>query len=189
MDHAHQAHIVHRDLKPANILITEEGVPKILDLGLAMLLGEPMHDGLTTTAGAVVGTPAFMAPEQLRGEMRMIGPQADVYSLGVILYEMLVGRRPFKGSRSVRDLMEQVLQEKPDPPSRWRPGLPRDLDAICLKCLEKDAKHRYATAAALADDLDHFLAGNPIMARPQTLIERLLRLNPFRRPPRRRHSP
>ena len=108
---------------------------------------------------------------------------------GAVFYELLAGRRPFEGGRSVAVLLKQVLEVEPDPPSRWQPSLPRDLDAICLKCLAKDPNHRYPTAAALADDLDRFLAGKPILARRLTFAERLLRLNPFGRPPGRRHSP
>ncbi len=185
--YAHMAGIVHRDLKPDNILITDDGVPKILDLGLAMFPGGQDTDG-TTLTGSVVGTPMYMAPEQVLGKMEAIGPGTDIYALGTILYEMLAGRRPFEGSRSFSRLMQQVLEEKPEPPSRWRRGIPRDLVAICLKCLEKDPVHRYQTAAELADDLDRFLNRAPIFARRISFKERLLRLISFRRSPGRRRS-
>ena len=111
-----------------------------------------------TAEGMIMGTPSYMSPEQASGEIRRIGPATDIHALGVILYELLAGRRPFEGGTPMEMLM-QVQAYQPEPPSRWRPGLPRDLDAICLKCLEKDTERRYSTAAALADDLERFLAG------------------------------
>jgi eukaryotic-like serine/threonine-protein kinase len=180
MQHAHSAGIVHRDLKPSNIVITENGVPKILDLGLALLLDEQLQGDETTAAGAIVGTLSYMAPEQARGQIDEIGPATDIYALGIILYEMLAGRRPFKGSNSVRDFIEQVLEEKFEPPSRWRRGLSRDLDAICLKCLEKDRGRRYPTAAALADDLERFLERKTVLASPPTVWKRIRHFFSFR---------
>jgi WD40 repeat protein/tRNA A-37 threonylcarbamoyl transferase component Bud32 len=167
---AHQAGIVHRDLKPANILLTPAGIPKITDFGLAKRL-----DGAARTAtGDILGTPIYMAPEQAAGRVHQIGPATDVYALGVILYEMLTGRPPFLSEVSL-DIVRQVISDEPVSPSRLQPRLPRDLVTICLKCLEKDPKKRYATAAALADDLRRFLDGEPITARPTSRVQRVVK--------------
>ena len=165
---AHEAGIVHRDLKPTNILFTRDGIPKVTDFGLAKRLDE--EDG-QTQSGQVMGSPSFMAPEQARGEGRDVGPLADVYSLGAILYEMLTGRPPFKGS-SPLETLSLVVQAEPVPPMKLRPGLARDLETICLKCLSKESERRYLGAAELADDLDRWLHGSPIQARRVELIER-----------------
>jgi tetratricopeptide (TPR) repeat protein len=168
MEYAHARNIVHRDLKPANILLTTEGAPKITDFGLAKRLDD--RDS-RTQSGSVLGTPSYMAPEQAHGRTRDVGPAADIYSLGAIFYEALVGRPPFKGE-TILDTLEQVRSQEPVPPSRLRPKTPRDLETICLKCLEKEPAKRYARAADLAEDLRRYMAGEPILARPTPAWER-----------------
>jgi tetratricopeptide (TPR) repeat protein len=183
MHAAHRSGVVHRDLKPANILLqghqgedsSEDGAfrisdfePKVTDFGLAKRLDDPSG---RTPSGAVLGTPSYMAPEQAEGG-KQVGPAADVYSLGAILYELLVGRPPFKAA-SVLETLHQVKHQEPVSPAQVQPLVPRDLETICLKCLEKDPARRYATAADLAEDLRCFLAGEPIRARPIGALERL----------------
>ena len=168
MDAAHRAGIVHRDLKSANILFTADGVPKITDFGLAKRLED--DEGQTHT-GQVMGTPSYMAPEQARGDTKSAGPPADIYSLGAILYEMLTGRPPFKGV-SAMDTVKQVIEVEPISPSRVQYRVPRDLETICLKCLQKEPRKRYATAKEMADDLNRYLLGEPIRARRTPLVER-----------------
>jgi eukaryotic-like serine/threonine-protein kinase len=172
MHEAHQHGIVHRDLKPANVLLTSDGVPKITDFGLAKRLEE--GETGQTQSGTLMGTPSYMAPEQARGESRHSGPLADVYALGTILYEMLTGRPPFLAA-SILETLEQVRSQEPVPPSRLVPGVPRDLETVCLKCLQKEPAKRYPSARALGEDLDRFLAGEPIQARPVGGVERLWR--------------
>jgi WD40 repeat protein/serine/threonine protein kinase len=189
--YAHEHGIVHRDLKPANILLAVASgqwsvvgketssrntdhcppttVPKITDFGLAKQLDTP--SGHTRT-GAVLGTPSYMAPEQAHGKAAQVTPRSDIYGLGAILYEMLTGRPPFRGE-SAMDTVLQVLSEEPVPPSRLCPRVPRDLELICLKCLEKDPQRRYASAAQLAEELRCFLNGEPLrVTRPVGTMER-----------------
>jgi eukaryotic-like serine/threonine-protein kinase len=168
---AHKAGIVHRDLKPSNILLTTEGVPKVADFGLAKLVG---GDSGRTQSGQVVGTPSYMAPEQAEGRSRDVGPAADVYALGTILYEALTGRPPFLGDTQIETL-RLVCSAEPVPPKQSRPDIPRDLETICLKCLEKEPSKRYASGELLAGDLRRFLDDQPITARPVGPAGRLWR--------------
>ena len=171
MHYAHLHGIVHRDLKPANILLTEEGVPKITDFGLAKDTGE---DSGMSRDGQAMGTPSYMPPEQARGDLALLGPRADVYALGAILYEMLVGRPPFLGANAY-DTLLQVLKKDPIAPSQLVPRLPKDVETICLKCLEKDPAKRYASAQDLADDCHRYVLGEPILSRPISAPERTWR--------------
>jgi tetratricopeptide (TPR) repeat protein/tRNA A-37 threonylcarbamoyl transferase component Bud32 len=178
---AHDRQVVHRDLKPANVLLAgaakpqaEEGgaacgfaLPKVTDFGLAKKLDEPGQ----TASDALVGTPSYMAPEQAAGKGQQVGPAVDVYALGAILYECLTGRPPFKAA-TVYDTLLQVVSDEPVPVRRLQPGVPRDLETVCLKCLQKEARHRYASAVELAQDLGRFQAGEPVRARPVGPLER-----------------
>ncbi len=169
--YSHQQGVIHRDLKPSNILITRDGDPKVADFGLAKRLDDEDQD--QTRTGQILGTPGFMAPEQARGE-KLIGPRTDVYALGAILYNMLTGRAPFVAPTPI-ETIQQVVSEDPVPPSRLQSNLDRDLETICLKCLDKEPNRRYANAADLADELQRVQQGKPILARPITARERLVK--------------
>jgi WD40 repeat protein len=168
--YAHQQGIVHRDLKPSNVLLTADGQPKICDFGVAKLLS---GSDVKTLSGMLLGTAEYMAPEQASGDAD-IGPAADVYALGAILYTALTARPPFQGTSALHTL-QQVREQEPLPPRQLLPQLPRDLNTICLKCLEKQPNRRYGSAEELADDLHRFLADEPIKARRPTASERCAR--------------
>lgn len=169
---AHRGGVMHRDLKPANILVASDGTLKIADFGLARRLGQPEH--APTLAGAHMGTPSYMAPEQAAGEATGFCPLIDIYALGAILYELLTGRPPFRGESTAATL-RQVIGDDPIPPMRLSPTVPRDVQTICLKCLQKDPSRRYASALDLGDDLDRFLRGEAIRARPVGPFERAVK--------------
>jgi tetratricopeptide (TPR) repeat protein len=167
--HVHSQGILHRDLKPSNILVTADGTPHLTDFGLAKVDGE---DAGQTQTGLLVGTPCYMAPEQAAGGSCRPGPRADLFTLGVVLYELLTGRLPFQGT-NVRDTLDQIATREPVAPSRLAPAVPRDLETICLRCLQKSPSRRYGSASELADDLRRFLGHEPIRARPVSTAERL----------------
>ncbi|MBD3674658.1 MAG: serine/threonine protein kinase [Planctomycetaceae bacterium] len=168
--HGHQ--VMHRDLKPSNILLNEDGQPLVTDFGLARIYGN--DEAQQTQTGVIIGTPSYMSPEQAAGRVKLITHRSDIYSLGAILYEMLTGQPPFKKDNPL-DTIVQVIEQEPQLPRRLRPGLPRDLEKICLKCLEKDPDKRYATADEFAKDLDRYLRGEHVQAASPSIVNRVTR--------------
>lgn len=161
LEHAHEHGVVHRDLKPGNIMLDQKHEPHIMDFGLAK---REASEVTMTLDGQILGTPAYMSPEQAKGEGYKVDRRADIYSLGVILFELLTGERPFRGN--ARMLIHQLVNEDAPSPRKLNPSIPRDLETICLKCLEKDPAKRYGSAKTLAEEFQRFLAGKPIHARP-----------------------
>ncbi len=170
LQYAHDHGVIHRDVKPSNIMIGEDGRPAVMDFGLAK---REAGEITMTVEGQVLGTPAYMAPEQARGEGHEVDGRADVYSLGVVLYELLTGELPFRGTQ--RMLLLQVLTDEPRSPRRLNDKIPRDLETICLKAMAKEPGRRYPTARELADDLRRWLKGEAIRARPVGRWERARR--------------
>jgi eukaryotic-like serine/threonine-protein kinase len=168
IDYAHRRGVIHRDLKPGNILLDRNGHPRVTDFGLAK---KRQSDSGLTGSGQIMGTPSYMPPEQAGGHRGAVGTASDVYALGATLYALVTGRPPFQAATAM-DTVLQVIGDEPVPPRRLNPSVPADLETICLKCLEKESGKRYPSAAALADDLGRYLAGEPIIARPVTRFER-----------------
>ncbi len=171
VDHLHRQGIVHRDLKPSNILLDGQGQPYVGDFGLAKIFSA---DSTVTSTGTITGTPSYMSPEQAAGRNAQVGPASDIYSLGAILYELLTGRPPFVEDNPLETLM-QVLTREPLLPRTVNPKIPRPLQLICLKCLAKSPQQRYSSALALAEDLQRFARGEPLLARPPSWKDRVLR--------------
>jgi eukaryotic-like serine/threonine-protein kinase len=165
---AHLAGIVHRDLNPTNVLLAEDGTVKITDFGVAKRREAPTQ----TKVGHIIGTPAYMAPEQAKGESESVGPVSDVYALGAILYEALTGQPPFQG-KTVMQILRKVQNDDPVPPRQLAARVPADLETVCLKALRKEPKERYATAQEFADELDRFLHDEPVRARPLSRLEKI----------------
>lgn len=170
--HAHAHGFLHRDLKPGNILLDADGTPHVADFGLAKRLDGAGHD--QTLTGVVMGTPAYMSPEQARGESKRLTTATDIYSLGAILYQLLTGQPPFTGE-SVMEVLRQTLEAEPIPPGKLVQEVDRDLESICLKCLDKEPARRYGSALALAEDLECWLRLEPVTARPVTTIQRAIK--------------
>jgi len=171
IEYAHQHGVIHRDLKPANILLDQSGNPRVTDFGLAKKVE---GDSGLTGSDQIIGTPSYMPPEQAGGKRGEVGAAADVYALGATLYALLTGRPPFQAATAM-DTVIQVVSDEPVPPRRLNASIPRDLETICLKCLQKGQSRRYASASDLAADLGRYLAGEPIMARPVTRSERAVK--------------
>lgn len=166
LQHAHDQGVVHRDLKPSNIMLATDGSPRVMDFGLAK---RNSGEVTVTLEGQVLGTPAYMSPEQARGQGHQVDGRSDVYSLGVVLYELIAGEPPFRGNP--RMLLNQVLNAEPRPPRSLDDQIPRDLETICLRAMAKESTSRYASAKEMSDDLNRWLAGDPIKARPATSWE------------------
>lgn len=169
VDHAHENGIIHRDLKPHNIMVDQKGKPFVMDFGLARAV---TGNSQLTQSGMVMGTPSYMAPEQAQGDTKRMGKRLDVYALGATLYELLTGRPPFDG-KSPLDVMMKVVRQDPTPVRRLAPSVPAEVEVICEKAMEKDPARRYASAKALADDLNRFLHGDPILARPASVMAKV----------------
>jgi WD40 repeat protein len=179
ISYAHIEGVVHRDLKPGNVLIDRDGQPRVTDFGLAKRVesaegGTDASAAQRTATGEILGTPSYMPPEQAAGKLKEIGPPVDIYSLGAVLYCLLTGRPPFQAANPL-DTLIQVLDQEPVSPRQLNVNVPRDLETICLKCLQKEPRHRYGSAQELVDELQRFLDGKPILARPVSRAERVWR--------------
>ncbi len=171
VSYAHVQGVIHRDLKPANVLIDRDGQPRVTDFGLAKRVQTGDAPSRHTATGQILGTPSYMPPEQASGQIDRVGAHSDTYALGAILYCLLTGRSPFQAATPL-DTLLQVMQQEPVSPRQLNVAVPRDLETISLKCLEKEPNKRYRSARELVDELDRFLKGEPIHARPVGRLER-----------------